>query len=373
MKNEIKVMMFGGMPINNVPGYHFETFDPLMYFSKKERLSLYELIIWGINGSQCRRMLYSGASFIDKLYRDRNPSYMKLVSDFIERFSSFDLIVMGAYNFIHPEILKSKSLSKPIKVIGLVDDPFSSYQRGVPYLWAFDGVFYISPSYLEDKSMKDALHSWGVKDHCFLPLSTEKITKVEMKKDFFLDRKIDLAYVGYPSGSKIERLGILKKHFKNRFVVNGRWPLNGYYGFVMPFIKSGFYPHKVRSISEKEKIDLYSNLKIGFNMHLSDSPRETGNMRMYELPAYGVLQVCDKAGLGLHETIFRSDEVLYYDNLKEAIEIIEYYLRNDHERAAVAKKSYERFWGEYDYEIQLFKFLQWAMSLKNNEKLISER
>jgi len=77
-----------------------------------------------------------------------------MVGDFIDRFRDFDLIVMSN-NFIHPELLVHE-LKRPIKILGFFDDPHSTYMRGIQYLWAFDGAFYISPSYNERSLFHEA-------------------------------------------------------------------------------------------------------------------------------------------------------------------------------------------------------------------------
>ncbi len=61
-----------------------------------------DLIILGLNGYDKRRALTAGAAGVDRLYRERDPNYMRMAADFIDRFRDFDLFVKITYNFILP-------------------------------------------------------------------------------------------------------------------------------------------------------------------------------------------------------------------------------------------------------------------------------
>jgi spore maturation protein CgeB len=362
-----KVCLFNFPPMEDFHGYHIETFDPLSYFSKSNRWSFYDLIIGGLNGWDKRRALSAGAAYVDRLYRERDPAYMQMVGDFIDRFRDFDLIVMSTYNFIHPELLV-RELKKPVKVLGFIDDHLSTYLRGIPYLWAFDGAFFISPGYIDELPFDAAIKRWGGKPASWWPLVPFPYQRPELPDEaFFRDRDIDVVYVGNPSASKVERLIRLKRHFGARLRVHGRWPFKGYMGFVRGLLGKPIYPHRVTSLTTEQRTQLYWRTKIGFNMHVSDHPYETGNMRMYEVPAHGMMMVCDKAGADAHARIFEPNrEAVYYDSLKEAIELIEYLLHHEDERVRIAKAGFERYWRDYEWEVNLLRFLNWASGLPRN-------
>jgi spore maturation protein CgeB len=293
------------------------------------------------------------------MYRDRDPRYMRAVGEFVDRFRDHDLVVMATYNFLHPEILVNE-LKKPIKVLGFVDDPYSTYVRGVPYLWAFDGAFYVSPSYDERTLMPEALERWGCDRHYWYPIAL-KADKAEPTAEFFGDRSVDLVYVG---AAKVDRLAELKKHFGSRFVVHGRWAHKGYFGYTRALAGRPLYPSRVTPITEAEKLSLYRSAKIGIDLHMSDRPMETGNIRMYEVPAQGMMLLCDEAGRNAHAQIFKPGvEAVYYSSIADAIEKAEYYLAHDEERIAIARAGWERVWRDYVWEDQLLRFLQWATSL----------
>ena len=255
-------------------------------------------------GYDKRRALTAEAAGVDRLCRERDPNYMSMVGDFIDRFRDFDLIVMSTYNFIHPELLV-RELKKPVKVLGFIDDPLSTYLRGIPYLWAFDGAFFILPSYIDNLLFDRAINRWGSKLGTWWPLVPYPFQRPQRADEaFFRDRDGDVVYLGNPCASKVERLIRLKHHFGSRLRVHGRWPFKGYIGYVRQLLGKPVYPYRVTSLSTENRTRLYWRAKIGFNMHVSDHPYETGNMRMYETPAHGMMMVCDKAGADAHARIF---------------------------------------------------------------------
>lgn len=360
-----KVCLFNFPPQTNFHGYQIETFNPLDYFPKNSHWSISDFLSWGHVGYDHRRAITAGAAGVDRLYRERNPNYMRMISDFIDRFRDFDIIVMSTYNFIHPEVLM-RDLKKPIKILGFIDDPLSTYMRGIPYLWAFDGAFFISPSYIDGQSFEDAIKCWSEVPATWWPLVPFPCSRPENSDEaFFKKRDIEVTYIGNPSASKVERLAQMKRHFGGRMRVHGRWPFKGYLGFMRGLLGKPIYPHRVTSLSPEDRTQLYWRTKIGFNMHVSDHPYETGNIRMYETPAHGMLMVCDKGAADLHASIFKpNSEAVYYDTIKDAIDIIEHYLIHDDERIVIAKSGYERYWQDYEWESNMKKFLDWAIQLR---------
>lgn len=362
-----KVCLFNYPPLADFHGYQLDTFDPLSYFSKGARWSSADLVKTGLEGWDQRRALMSGAAGVDRLYRERDPAYMRMIGDFIDRFRDYDLIVMSTYNFIHPEVLV-RELEKPIKVLGFIDDPLSTYTRGIPYLWAFDGAFFISPSYIDSLPFDKAINRWGGKPAAWWPLVPFPFERPERADEaFFRDRDVEVVYVGNPSASKVDRLIALKRHFGARLRVHGRWPFKGYAGYVRGLLGKPVYPHRVSSLSANEKTSLYWRTKIGLNMHISDSPSETGNMRMYETPAHGLMMVCDKAGADAHARIFEPDlEAVYYDSADHAIELIEYFLAHEDQRMHIAKAGFDRYWRDYEWGTNLLRFLRWCERIRRS-------
>jgi hypothetical protein len=368
-----KVCIFHFPRMENFHGYSIDSLDPAPYFRNSDS---------GWGATKVFRFLTTAES-VDRMYRDRYPPYVRFVRDFVDKFKDADLIVLATYNPVHPEILYNE-LQKPIKVLGFIDEPLSTYLRGIPYLWAFDGAFYITPSFNEDTLFEDALKRWGCEQSYWLPqvpprakvsepgslwpLVAPRLEALRRGDRFFRERDVDLTYVGGHYGPKVDRLIALRKRFGSKLKIYGRWPLAGYGGVARCLKGKPALWSRVRSISDEERSALYYHTKIGFNMHLSDRPRETGNMRMYEAPAHGMMLLCDKAGLNAHERIFVPDkEAVFYDSIEDAMEKIEYYLKHDEEREGIARAGFGRVHRDYDGELNLRNLLDWAVRLSKKK------
>lgn len=372
-----KVCMFHFPRMENFHDYSIDCLDPAPYFQQAKSL-------WG---SVMLTRKLAEAKWIDQMYRERNPSYMRFLSDFKDKFKDADLIVAATYNPVHPEVLV-RDFRSSVKILGFTDDPHSSYLRGIPYLWAFDGAFYISPSYSDQVLFKDALERWGCKHSYWWPLvwpagwggksgaGRENVWPLAVPRSealrrddrFFRERDIDLIYVGGYYGPKVDRLVQLRKRFGSRLKIYGKWRLGGYRGVARCLLGQPPLWTRVRAISDQERSRLYCRTKIGINMHLSETPTETGNMRMYEAPAHGMMLLCDKAGLNAHERIFEpGKEAVFYDSVDDMIAKIEYYLQHDGEREQIARAGFARAHRDYDGETNFKSFLDWAIGLRNGE------
>lgn len=354
--------------IEDFHGYSLDCIDPLPYFPG------------ATSGWRQRWVLHKlyEAKWVDRMYRERNPSYMRFVRDFVDEFKDADLLVMATYNPLHPEVL-FKELAKPVKILGFIDEPSSTYLRGVPYLWAFDGAFYITPSFNEDFLFPDALRRWDCEQSYWFPqvpprlgasggvewpLVAPREEALRRGDAFFCDRDLDIIYVGGFYDPKVDRLIRLRKRFGNKMQIHGRWPLAGYTGLARCLSGKPALWSRVTSLSNDNRTALYYRTKIGFNMHFSDLPRETGNMRMYEVPAHGMMLLCDKAGLNAHQQIFEPDrEAVFYDSIEDAIDKIAYYLQHDEERERIARAGFARVHCDYDGETNLKRLLDWAIAL----------
>ena len=90
---------------------------------------------------------------------------------------------------------------------------------------------------------------------------------------------------------------------------------------------------------------------------------------MYEVPAHGMMMLCDKAGRNAHEKIFTPNkEAVFYESIDEAIDLIDYYLARDSERIEIARAGFERVGRDYDWESNLLHFLDWAWSLRDRRR-----
>ncbi len=238
------------------------------------------------------------------------------------------------------------------------DDPEGSDYTSKPYvknyMYSFCGGIYFN-SY---EKIADKYIEWGARKSKFIPLGAlpskcrfdNKIVKHE-------DRKIEIVYVGGCYFPKVFRMFKLKKHFGDRMKIYGRgWNESESLvkTLILKFIKFIYQIPQIEELPKDEFVELYQNTKVGFNMHMSHGP---SNQRLYELPANGVLQVCD-CEKGLLEIFNINEEVIAYKNISDAIKKIEYYLNNDNERIVISKAGYQKILKYFRTEMSFGKIIK---------------
>ena len=327
------------------------------------RPSFRALLRDGLGSVQYGRAMLK-AEYVDDLYRNRDPKYMAAAQALLDSLSNFDVVIFSTYNPLHPELL-ADGLKNKIKVLGFTDDPHSTYVRGIPYLWAFDAAYYISPAYSSQMGFSELFAKIGYDRVRWLPL-VQPINYPRLTFDEIRNRSITMAYVGAPTGSKVDRLRALDQAFGSDLALFGRWRMKGYYGYVRPFLGEPPFLRTVRPITQADKLLLYRKTKIGFNMHVSNIPSECGNMRTYEAAAFGMMLLSDRAGLNLQREIFEEGiEAIYYDSIEEAIELARFYANNTEERTRIALAAHRRALAEYSWEKVTHDFLTWLIDGKD--------
>ena len=168
-------------------------------------------------------------------------------------------------------------------------------------------------------------------------------------------------------GDRAGRGRLRRVHYQQKRV-HGRWSFGGYHGWIRGLAGKPIYPHRVSSLSDASRRELYLRAKIGINMHLSNEPSESGNIRMYEVPAHGALLLCDKAALDAHTAIFTPGvEAVFYDSIADAIAQIEYFATHAAERVAIARAGFERTRRDYNFEAVLQGLLDWASAIRRQD------
>ncbi|MBL8267364.1 glycosyltransferase, partial [Steroidobacter sp.] len=295
------------------------------------------LLTHGLSGVLRNRLVLE-ARGVDELYRERDAQYLSNCERLLNEVEDADAVVFFTYPFVHPEILARRRGTRKF-IMGFVDDPHSTYVRGLPYVWAYDGAFYISPSYSADSSFDDLLRQAGVRRRFWLPL-VQPVPMPSLSYEDILKRTAGVCYVGNPTFTKVERLARVKRALGDDFTVHGRWPFAGYAGFLRVLVGERGYYRRVRPVSVSGKRELYLRTKIALNMHVSDVPSESGNMRSYEAAAHGMLLLCDRGASNLQTQIFReNEEAVYYDDIADAIAKARKFLQDDTSRAEIAYRA----------------------------------
>ena len=161
-----------------------------------------------------------------------------------------------------------------------------------------------------------------------------------------------------------------KDFINNEINIYGRHP---YFGIVHPIlstINGNFSIKRIKSLTDIQRENIYSNYSIGLNMHLSYPAKETGNARLYELPYRGIAQVVDSGKYSKVSTIFEPEkEILLYESPKECVKQIRR-LQNDTElRISIALAGYKRAIKDYSYEHVINETCEWFKMLIDKKKL----
>ena len=281
---------------------------------------------------------YVRAQLLDNLWFDRDPRLLRMYDDLQRRIAETgaDALIVDNWPPYHPDFLRTLPI---YKVLRTTDGPLAAYDRDFAYVHAYDHVLYHSPAYSSDLDMREKLEYAGAKRSDLWLLGVfdawfdERLTEAQL---FDRDRDIDIVFVGSMFRNKLPLLARLKRAFGRRFRLHGRgsWKMHVYWN-----LKYGF-PGWIRSIGFDEFIPLYHRTKIGINVH-NRGDYTVGGYRMFELPANGVMQICD-GGSFLSTFYDVGQEVVGYSNADDLIDKIRYYLQHDEEREAIARAGFRR-------------------------------
>lgn len=287
---------------------------------------------------------FSDAVKLDRIYQARHPSLCRMYADFeaLIREQQADAVIVSHCPPFHPDYLKNLPI---YKVLYSADDPGATYSINIPYLHAYDHVFFVDPAYSADLDMQEKMRYCGMVNADWLPIS---VFDFECKPErteselFSVKRDIDIIYVGKFWWQKIDLLCAVRKAFGTRFKFYGLLKLkhNLYLN-----IRHG-YAGWVRPVSFQERVALYQRARIGINIHWNEYG--LGNQRLYHLPANGAMQISDCAS-HLERIFSVGQEISSYQGADDLINKIGYYLDHEEERKMIAVQGYRRTMKEYRF------------------------
>jgi hypothetical protein len=281
---------------------------------------------------------------LDQLYQTKDAGLMRMyaaLKDAIRSFNADALLVNNCPPY-HPDFLRTLPVYKSLYS---TDDPDSTYKRNIPYLHAYQHVFFADPAYSPDMTMKEKMTYCGVSNADWLPIGVmdfERDTGMNASTLLQQKRDVDLVYVGHCFPQKLPLLTKLKRKFGGRFRIHGFYRLkhnlyinvmHGYGGWIRP-------------ISHPGRVALYKRAKIGVNIHWSEYG--LGNQRLYMLPANGAMQICDCAPY-LDNVYKTGEEIVGFAGFSDLVEKIQHYLNSDDEREAIALRAFERTLRDYRF------------------------
>lgn len=306
---------------------------------------------------------------LSKLYHNKNKKLCKLYDKIKNLAKTHDVFIVNYGNVYAPEFVKSLEDIYTVLVSG--DDPDSSDFYSKPYVHAFDHSFSWGVNFDDNTKITDKFLEWGAKRVNWWPYgfrSDQYDPKLTVEDICNKERDIDVAYVGSAYPEKALRLLRIKKEFPKMRIYGRGWGwkslLRGSIRKISQVVKKKEFPGArsygrnwgggstltlikefglIRELPMDRLVPLYQRSKIGINMHMSFGP---SNVRLYQLPANGVMQICD-CSEGLSQVFEIGKEVVTYHSIEEAIELIKYYLENDDERKKIASAGFKRVMKDY--------------------------
>lgn len=290
----------------------------------------------------------------------KSIDYQCILDTLVKEISSNKIthVILNS-NMWHPRYLSKLKSFGVFLVTKIVDDPEGSKQYSEPIVRYYDKCICSGIYYDENKTIKEMYYKWGAKKVKFFPVFVHP-KHYDYEAVDYSKKDIDIIHVGSFNWKRWISLSLLNKNFKGKIKFYSHYDprknksINGVIYRTLDFI---FPLPSVDRIGDDELREVYKRSKIGFNRHLSYGP---SNARSYELCLNGVLQITDNPK-GYEKIYFVGKEIVCYKNMKEAIKLIKYYLRNNAEREKIAKAGYEKAIKEYTYEEIFNKHLKYIL------------
>lgn len=171
----------------------------------------------------------------------------------------------------------------------------------------------------------------------------------EREKDKRADTIYDFTFVGGVTRAHKSRAAAIKKLAKKTSIKLFGYGYEGAFHFSRRF-RPAIFPNYVQRayLGESWGLEMYRVLKnslITFNSHGEIAEGYGVNMRMYEATGSGALLLTDGKG---RNQLFNDNEVVYYENINEAIEKVNYFLANPAARIQIAAAGQKRTLSEYN-------------------------
>ncbi len=255
---------------------------------------------------------------LDARWRRGDRDLLAMYERLEERLAGCDVLLNASGINLHPEFVERLPV---FTVFQCVDDPESSDVLSKPVAAAYDLCLVGNVAEVE------TYRSWGVKHAYWTPMGLLPGTyDPRLREEDILEgrRDIDLVML-------IDRLS---RPRKARLEQMGRaFPEAHFYGHGWP---RGMLP-------VGQELAMLRRAKIGPNFHNSTGPI---NLRLFQLPANGVMQICDNKR-HLDAVYEVGKEVVGFETVEQCIDLCRYYLAHDRERREIAAAGWRRALRDY--------------------------
>ena len=260
---------------------------------------------------------------LDRRHRSGDRALRESYELLFRELADRDVLVAAGGAMLHPELLDRVTQHN---LLICADDPENSEHLSRPIAAHFDHCFVVNAAHVTDYA------TWGAKSASWIPpvLRPERVDlRQTSRRILYGPRDLDIVLCcdrSFGIGDRAARAERLVEAFPEAHVRGRGWPLG--------------------PATQSEVVGLYTRSKIGWNLHHSTGPCNT---RLLELPANGVLQICDNQKfLG---PIFELDrEIVGFDTIEDCIDKTRHYLAHDDERRRIAAAGRERAMRDYTEE-----------------------
>jgi len=283
-----------------------------------------------------------------KLPLDSNNVNKNILIEVRDYKPNIVFIVKG--NIIYPWVLKRiKSIHPNIKLISWsLDDMYAWHNRSLYYtlgLKYYDTVFTVKSYNVRD------LKLLGAKEVKYLHQAYSKKHHKPCNSCDEIKDKADVIFIGHGERERFESLNYLAKNGIKVTVYGAAWhkkEFNNYHNNL----QINDYPLFGEAYSNAlscSSINLCFLRKINRDLHTS---------RSLEIPACGGFMMAEQTQE--HAELFKEDkEAVFFNNDKELLVKVQYYLKNKTERIKISKAGYDRCVNSnYSYDSMLNKILE---------------
>lgn len=176
--------------------------------------------------------------------------------------------------------------------------------------------------------------------------------ETSMFKDLpFKDRDIPISFIG----------GVTRHHKKSlellEFISN-KIPIKIYgYGANRLHNRSAIRKNHFGEVYGNEMYDVLRRSKITFNRHIDVAEMNANNMRMFEATGMGSLLITDQKE-NLKDLFNENIEVISYNQKEDALEKIQYFLKNTQKASEIAKRGRQKTHNIHSYSNRMGELVQ---------------
>jgi hypothetical protein len=191
----------------------------------------------------------------------------------------------------------------------------------------FDCIFSSMPHFVE------RFREHGTTSY-YMPLAFDSRANTDENKVY------DVTFVGGFTPNHLGRIEFLEEISKS--VEVDCWTGN------LDSVKESPRLHHHPAVWGRDMFEVLGRSYITLNYHIDCAEDYANNMRLYEATGCGSLLITDwKKNLG---DLFSPDEIVSFDSVDDAVEVISYYLKNKEEGKLIAERGQKRTLTDHTYE-----------------------